>query len=296
MKCQFTLRDRIFNIINSFVFIAFAFCCVFPLYYIFVLTVSDNELAGSGALIFFPKGFNINNYINVLKIEGIGNALFLSVTKSVVGTMFTLIGSSFLGYLFTKPYLFMRKFLYRFVVITMYFNAGLIPWFINMKNLHLMNNFLAYILPYIVAPFYIILVKTYIESIPPAMEESAQIDGAGAIKIFYKIIIPLSKPILATVAVFECVNQWNNLRDNLFLMTNSNLNTLQFILYKFMSEAEALASKMRSGGAINTSALTLTPTAVRMTIAMVVVLPILFIYPVLQKHFTKGIMLGAVKG
>ncbi|WP_308635305.1 carbohydrate ABC transporter permease [Paenibacillus silvisoli] len=298
MKQKATFGSVSFSFINSTAFILFALLCIFPLYYIFVLTVSDNKWVASGALVVFPKGFNVENYVQVLKLDGIGMALWVTILKTAVGTVCTLAGSSFLAFLFTKPNMFMRKFLYRFVLVTMYFNAGLIPWFINMKNLHLMNTFAVYIIPYIVAPFYIILIKTYLESIPSALEESAQIDGAGIFRIFWSILVPLSKPILATVAVFESVNQWNNLRDNLFLITDSRLNTLQFILYKFMSEADALASKiMVNGGAgLSASNFTLTPTAVSMTIAMVVILPIVCIYPVMQRYFTKGIMLGAVKG
>ncbi|MBP3962573.1 carbohydrate ABC transporter permease [Paenibacillus lignilyticus] len=298
MKQKASFGSFSFSFINSTAFILFALLCIFPLYYIFVLTVSDNKWVASGALVVFPKGFNIQNYIQVLKLDGIGMALWITILKTVVGTACTLAGSSFLAFLFTKPHMFMRKFLYRFVLVTMYFNAGLIPWFINIKNLHLMNTFAVYIIPYIVAPFYIILIKTFLESIPSALEESAQIDGAGIFRVFWSILVPLSKPILATVAVFESVNQWNNLRDNLFLITDSRLNTLQFVLYKFMSEADALASKiMVNGGAgLSASNFTLTPTAVSMTIAMVVILPIVCIYPIMQRYFTKGIMLGAVKG
>lgn len=298
MKQKVTIGNLSFSVINSSIFLLFAIICIFPLYYIFVLTLSNNQWAASGALVLYPKGFHIENYIQVLKLNGIGMALGVSVLKTVIGTALTLAGSSFLAYLFTKPNMYMKKFLYRFVIITMYFNAGLIPWYINMKNLHLMNTFAVYIIPYIIAPFYVILIKTFIESIPKALEESAQIDGAGVFRIFWSILVPLSKPILATVAVFECVNQWNNLRDNLFLITDSRLNTLQFVLYKFMSEADALARKiMVDGGAsLSASSFKLTPTAVSMTIAMVVILPIVCIYPFMQRYFTKGIMLGAVKG
>ncbi len=293
-------RDKfgLFNLSNSLVFSLYALVCVFPLYYILVLTLSDNQWAASGVLVLYPKGFHLQNYVNVLRFEGILPAMFVSVLKTVVGTACTLLGTSFLAYLFTKKGMFLRKALYRFVIISMYFNAGLIPWYINMRNLQLTNNFLGYIVPYIVMPFYLILMKTYMESIPPALEESASIDGAGTLQVFFRIIFPLSRPILATVAVFESVNQWNNLKDNLFLMTRSRLHTLQYILYNYMSEVDALAARMRSqaGAGLGSSAISLTPMAVRMTVAMLVVLPILFVYPVLQRHFAKGIMLGAMKG
>ena len=199
----------------------------------------------------------------------------------------------------SRPEYWKRKFWYRFVVVTMYFNAGMIPWFINMKNLGLINNFAAYVIPGIVSPFYMILYKTYIESIPASLEESAQLDGAGYLTRFFRIIFPLSKPMLATIAIFTAVGQWNAFNDTLMLVSDSRLYTLQFILYRYMSEAETLAAAIRS----NPAALAnmdmsnmLTATSIRMTITMVVVLPVMCIYPFFQKYFVKGIMIGAVKG
>ena len=145
-----------------------------------------------------------------------------------------------MGYLFTKKEMGEERFEYRFVIVTMYFNAGIPPWFITMMNLGLTNNFLAYILPYIVQPFNIILIKTYIEAMPNSLQESAQLDGAGYLVIFFKIILPLITPILATVAVFSAVNQWNSFTDTLFLMTDSKYYTLQFVLYRYLNEQQHL--------------------------------------------------------
>jgi putative aldouronate transport system permease protein len=180
----------------------------------------------------------------------------------------------------------------------MYFNAGLIPWYVTMLNLGMTNNFLAYIVPGIVAPFNIIMVKTYIESIPAALQESAQIDGAGYLTIFIRVIVPLSMPILATIAIFSAVGQWNSFTDTLFLVSNGKLFTLQFILYRYLNEATSLASlikSMESGGTIDISKLQ-TPTSIRTTVTMIVVTPILLVYPFFQRFFVKGIMIGSVKG
>jgi len=191
-----------------------------------------------------------------------------------------------------------RKFWYRYIVVTMYFNAGILPWFITMMNLRLTNNFLAYILPYIVQPFYIILIKTYVESIPSSLQESAQLDGAGYLVIFFRIIFPLITPILATVAVFSAVNQWNSFTDTLFLMTDSKYYTLQFVLYRYLNEATALASIIKSTqGPVTLDVKSIqTPTSVRMTVSMIVVAPILLVYPYFQRYFVRGIIIGAVKG
>ena len=177
----------------------------------------------------------------------------------------------------------------------MYFNAGMIPWVMNMRLLGLTGNFLAYILPGIVAPYNIILVKTYIESIPDELEESAFIDGAGYMTVFRKIIWPLCKPILATIAIFGAVGHWNSFTDSLMLMTDSpKLYTLQHLLYNFLRSAEALKSQMNTQTGVDTAQLT--TSVVQYTVSMITIIPILVVYPFLQRYFEKGIMLGAVKG
>jgi ABC-type glycerol-3-phosphate transport system permease component len=203
--------------------------------------------------------------------------------------------------MFTQKKLWARKFWYRFVVATMYFNAGLIPWYLTMMTLRLTNNFLAYIIPSIVQPFNIILIKTYIENTPIELQEAAEVDGAGIMYIYTRIILPISKPILATVAIFAAVGQWNAFMDTLILMTDSRLYTLQFVLYRYLSEARSLASMIQaSGGSVMDTVINAatqqTPSSVQMTIAVLVVIPILLVYPLFQRFFVKGIMIGAVKG
>ena len=180
----------------------------------------------------------------------------------------------------------------------MYFNAGMIPMYITMKNLHLTNTFWVYILPVIVQPFNIILVKTYVESIPKSLQEAAEMDGAGILTVFAKIILPTCKPILATVAIFAAVGQWNSFQDTLLYVTDQKLYSLQYLLYTYINQANSIAAMAKSSGTANLAsvATTLTATSVRMTVAVVVVLPILFVYPFFQKYFVKGIMIGSVKG
>ncbi|MEK3787359.1 carbohydrate ABC transporter permease [Paenibacillus sp. FSL K6-1230] len=286
-----------FHLINYTVFTIITIICVFPFYYLFINTISNNDLSSRGLVMFYPKGLHFTNYTDVFKIPGLGQAALVSVGRTLIGTTLTVLASAFLGYLFTT-HMWGRKFWYRFLVITMYFNAGLIPWYLTMLHLGLTNNFLAYILPAIVQPFFIILVKTFVESTPLALQESAQIDGAGYFKIFTTIIFPLITPILATIAIFSSVSQWNSFTDTLFLITDQRLFTLQFILYRYMNEATSIAQLMKqsTGGMDLDLANMATPTSIRTTVSMVVVLPILLVYPFFQRFFVKGIMIGAVKG
>ena len=288
--------DFVFNVINYTVFGVFTLLCVLPFYYLLINTISDNDLVKRGLIKLVPRGFHMNNYAQVFKLRGLGQAALISISRTLGGTALTVLASAFVGYLVTKK-MWGRKFWYRYIIVTMYFSAGLVPWYMNMVTLHLTNNFLAYVLPGVVAPFSIILVKTYIESIPPSLEESAAIDGAGILTIFSKIILPLTKPILATIDIFAAVNHWNSFMDTLFLMTDEKLFSLQFVLWRYLNEANYLASIMRSGtmAAVDASQV-LTPRTIQMTISMVVVLPILCAYPFMQRFFIKGIMVGAIKG
>ncbi len=290
--------SRLFDVINYLAFGIFTLMCVYPFYYIFINTISDNTLTARGQVMFYPIGVHFSNYKQVLKIAGLGDATLVSIARTVLGTGLTVFASAFVGYIVTKEKLWHRKLCYRFIVATMYFNAGIIPWFILMMNIGFTNNFLAYIIPGIVSPFNIILVKTYIESIPPALEESAQIDSAGYWVRFTRIVLPLCMPILATVTVFSAVGQWNSFQDTLFLMTDRKLYTLQFLLYRYINESNALATILKnSNGAVNMNlSLVQTPTSVRMTVTMIVVAPILLVYPFFQRYFVGGIMIGAVKG
>ncbi|MGB8452529.1 MAG: carbohydrate ABC transporter permease [Anaerocolumna sp.] len=291
--------DTLISVITYAFFAAFAFICVYPFYYIFINTISSNVLSQKGLIIFLPHGLHIQNYIKALKIPGLSNAAMISVGRTVIGTALTVIATAFLGFMFTRETLWHRKFWYRFVIVTMYFNAGIIPWFLTMRNLHLTNNFWGYVLPTIVSPFYIILAKTFVESIPKELQQAAEIDGAGTMKVFFRVIMPVIKPIMATVAIFAAVGQWNAFQDTLLLMTNSKLYSLQFILYQYINQASSLKQLVNSSSssAVAQSVATVqTATSIRMTVTILVVAPILLIYPIFQRYFVKGIMIGAVKG
>lgn len=285
----------LFDIVNHFFLLLFLIVCMYPFYYIFIYSLSDPIEAQRGITL-IPVGFSLDNYFRILFLKGMLNAAVISTLRAVIGTGLTIFCCTFFAYLLTKNQMLFRKIVYRFLIITMYFNSGLIPWYLTMKALHLNNNFLLYIIPYAVSAYYVILLKTFIEQMPAALEESAEIDGAGYFTIFIKIIFPLSIPIVATIAVFSAVTQWNTWIDNFLLVENPNLLTLQLILYNYINEASRLASLSASDFNRAMVLRKITPEAVRMTITMVVTIPILFVYPFMQKYFVKGIMLGAVKG
>ena len=299
-KYKVSIGDRIISILTYVIYSIFAFVCVYPFYYIFINTISANDLSERGKIVFWPKGIHFTNYLNVMKIDGLLQATKISLARTVIGTFVTVIVAAFLGYMFTRETMWHRKLWFRLVAATMYFNAGIIPWFITMKNLGLTNNFWVYILPAAVQPFYIILYKTFVESIPKELEDAAEIDGAGTLRIFFQIIIPIIKPILATVAIFAAVAQWNSFQDTLLLVTDDKLYTLQYVLYNYLNQASSLKSLVNNSSSAEAMAASLahasTATSIRMTVTIVVVTPIILVYPIFQRFFTKGIMIGAVKG
>lgn len=300
VKYKVSFSDRLISVLTYIIYSIFAFVCAYPFYYIFINTISANNLSERGKIIFWPKEIHFTNYQNVMKISGLFQAMKVSVARTVIGTIVTVVVAAFLGYMFTRETMWHRKLWFRMVAATMYFNAGIIPWFITMKNLGLTNNFWVYIFPVAVQPFYIILCKTFVESVPKELQDAAEIDGAGTLRIFFQIIIPVIKPILATVAIFAAVNQWNSFQDTLLLITNDKLYTLQYTLYNYINQASSLKALVNNSTSIEAMAASLahasTATSIRMTVTIVVVTPIILIYPIFQRFFTKGIMIGAVKG
>ena len=296
-----TKGDIVFGILNYTVFGLFTLICFYPFYYLIINSVSANDLSSNGSINFLPSQLHLENYKQVLQLKGLGLAALVSVGRTIIGTICTVLASAFLGFMFTQERMWRRKLWYRLMVVTMYFNAGLIPMFLTMQNLHLTNSFWVYVIPVIVQPFNIILVKTYMESIPRSLQEAAEIDGAGIMKVFLKIILPTSTPILATIAIFAAVAQRNSFQDTLIYVTDQKLYSLQYILYQYINQANSLATMVKnsSGGTnLNMAALATqqTPTSIRMTVSVIVVMPILFIYPMFQRYFVKGIMIGSVKG
>ena len=202
------------------------------------------------------------------------------------------------GYVMTKTQLKGYRVFYMFFVVSMFVSGGLVPTFLLYKQLGIQNTFWVYILPGAFSTYYMILFRTYIIQLPKGLVESATIDGAGEFTIFRKIVFPLSTPILATIGLFVAVNQWNAWQDTLYYTSNPDLETLQYVLMKVLRQAEAtqIAKQARSAMARTLGTTTITPDSIKMAITIVATVPILCVYPFLQKFFVKGMVLGAVKG
>jgi ABC-type sugar transport system, permease component len=286
--------DKLWDVLNYTLLGIVLLLTLYPFYYVFILSISNPRISTNNVFL-FPAGFSLENYVEIFKLNNIVSAVVISVARTVIGTTLTVICCSFFAYLLTKKF-FLKKLIYRMLIMTMYFNAGIIPVYITVKFYGLTNNFWVYVLPSAVNAFYIVLIKTFIEQIPPSLEESALIDGAGFTRIYWKIIMPVSKSIIATIIVFAAVYQWNAWFDNFLYVRTSQLLTLQLVLYNYLTQATILAHKITTMNNTESIGYKVSPLAVRMCITMVVTVPILFVYPFMQKYFIKGIMMGAIKG
>lgn len=297
---RLTLEDLIIDIIN---YTALLFLCVVTLYpFINTVAYSLNNAIDSinGGIYLWPREFTLRNYEKILVGNpAISRALFVSASRTLIGSTLSVFATLCVAYVLSRRDFVFRKILTPFLVFTMYFSGGLIPIFILIRNLGLMNNFLVYILPGLIGAYNVMVMRSYIEGIPDSLVEAAKIDGASEYRILFTIIFPLSLPVIATITLFVAVGQWNSWFDTmLYCGSNQNLTTLQYELQKLLTSALSYASSdsdaaMNSGEAYKSA---VTPTSIRTAMTVVSVTPILFTYPFLQKYFIKGLTLGGVKG
>lgn len=282
-----TTNDKFFEIINYTFFTLLAFVMVYPIWHQISLSLSDSNLAKSGGFFFYPRGFDLSGYEAVMSSRYIWSAFANSVFITVVGVFFGVILNCMLGYFLSKPEVFGAKFVMGLVLFSFLFTGGMIPTYLAVRYTGLINSLWALIIPSIFVPYYIFIIRNFFKSLPKALEESALIDGADYYTVFFKIILPLSKPVLATVAIWIAVGQWNNYMRALLYVNDK----AKYILPLLVRDIVLGASDMATA---ETSATTNAEIINAATIVIATV-PILLVYPFLQKYFTKGITLGAVK-
>lgn len=296
-KIKRTKGEIVFDVIAYIIAALLIIIFAYPFYYLLINTISSNVMVNLNKVILYPIGLHFENYKNVLKLTRLYDAAIVSVTRTLLGTGTALLFQAYAGYIFTKQEMWHRTLWYRLTVSTMYFSAGMIPVYLNIKNLGLMNNFWVYIVLHLFSAYNMILIKTYMESLPASLEESAELDGAGYVTRFFRIVLPLSKPILATVGLFSAVAHWNNLMDTKLYITNQKLYTLQFVLYEYYEQVKSLEASMAEDGvSIELLERLASATPTRLTLTAVTVIPIMCVYPFIQKYYMKGMMIGAVKG
>ena len=291
-------RDIVFPFINGVILCVLMLVTLYPVLNTVAISFNDGTDAVRGGIGIWPRVFSTEAYKSLLSDEQIFNAFFISVSRTVITTVLNVVLTSMLAFALSRKEYVLRGFITLLMVLTMYVNAGLIPnYLLISKTLKLSKSFWVYIIPTMFSCFNMIVVRTYINGLPEALAESARIDGANDLRIFWQIIFPLCMPVLATVALFVAVGSWNQWFDTqLYNGSKKNLYTLQYLLKM------KLATSMQSMNAANTTADALanstksTPITIRCAITVVSALPILVVYPFLQRYFVTGMVLGGVKG
>ena len=295
-KKKWSLEDIIFNVIVYSVFILLALICFYPFWYLFINTISNNQLTNLGKVLWVPIGIHWDNYIKVLETPNLGNATLVTLGAVVCSTTVHVLVTSYTAYCFTRQEMWHKKLWYRLVIATMYFNAGMIPGYLFWsKFMDLDNTFWIYVIPGCIGVYNMVLIKTSMEAVPPELEESAYMDGAGYMIRYWKIIMPLQKPILSTVMLFHIVGEWNDYMSTKMYVTKPALYKIQFVLYEMLNQVSALGDTLAEEMGMDPSKM-YSPTAIRNCLTMVVIVPIMCVYPYVQKYYIKGVMLGAVKG
>ncbi len=286
-------KIEVFPIVNGLIMVLFVIVTLYPVLNTLAISLNDGTDALRGGIYLIPRKFTWKNYITVLQKDNLITGAYITVARTLLGTILSLAANAILAFVVSRKRFLFKKELSLFWVITMYVNGGLIPTFLLYKGLGLTNSFWVYIIPGMVSAFNMLVIRTYMNGIPDSLEESAQLDGAGYTTIFLKIYSPLCKPVYATVALFVAVGQWNSWFDAmLYNRMSDNLTTLQYELMKLLS---SVTNQGGNAEMMKNSMGTVTPTSVRAAATIITMLPIICIYPFLQKYFVAGLTLGGVK-
>ena len=282
--------------IMKVVFLAFVVVVtVYPFWNIFIISINDATDAIRGGLYFLPRKLSLSSYAEILGRSTFLASIKVSVGRTLIGTPIAVLVTAMLAYPLSRKDLVGRKFWNLLFVFTMYFGGGLVPYYMVLKGIHMLNTFWVFIFPMMMSVYNMILIRSYIESMPDSLFEAAKIDGANDLVVFVQMVIPLSKPILMTVALFVAINQWNSWFDAYLYTSDQALKPMQSILVEILNQYQTGASISQAMSNAK-AGVTATPDSIRMAATMVATLPIIMVYPFVQKYFVKGIMLGAVKG
>ncbi|WP_094548382.1 carbohydrate ABC transporter permease [Petroclostridium xylanilyticum] len=290
------ISSRLFDVFIYLVMIFVFVITLYPFLNILAISLNDSIDTVKGGIYLWPRVFTLRNYEEIFKYSNLTNAFKVSVLRTVIGTLLGVLCSMMLAYALSRRDFIARQLFTLLFVLTLYFGGGLIPDFMLIRKLGLINNFWVYILPGLISVWNIIVIRSFMDGIPFSLQESAKLDGANDFQIFLKIVFPLCMPVVATISLFVAVGQWNSWFDTyLYASSREELSTLQYELMKILANTTAGQSQpirqLNSSQPVNM----VSPESIRMAITIIATVPILLVYPFLQKYFVKGLTLGAVK-
>ncbi len=296
---RLTTEDRVINTVVTILLTVVLIVTIYPFYYVLIMSFNDGNDAMRGGIYLWPRVFTLDNYQQFLTDAKWIKAIFISLSRTVVGTATGVLFTCMVAYALSFEDLRLRKFYYGIMLTCMYFSGGLVPYYLTLREVGLLNNFLVYIIPLMFNIYFMILAISFFQAIPRTLYESAYLDGANDFVIYIKVVLPLSLPLIATLGLFIAVNQWNSWMDTAFYCTGQkNLRTLAYLLRDVIVSNET--GVQRGGQAISDVAAgkmkAVTSRSIQMAAMMISVAPIICVYPFVQKYFVSGIMLGAVKG
>ena len=290
-------EDIIFTVFNTLFLVLFAVVTLYPVLNTLAYSFNEGNDAVRGGIHLLPRKWSLSNYKEILfERQGIRQGAVVTVARTLIGTVSSLAANALLSFILSRKKFLFKSSLSLFWVITMYASGGLIPTLILFKYLHLTSTFAVYVVPGMVSAFNIMVMRTYMEGIPDSLEESAQLEGAGYIRVFWSIITPLCKPVYATIALFVAVYHWNAWFDAmLYNRFDDKLTTLQFELMKLLDSVSASTARSSGTAVTEAAANTITPVTVRDAATIATMAPIVALYPFLQRYFVTGLTIGGVK-
>lgn len=289
--------EKVFAVLNYTLLGLLSFSIVFPFWRILMLSFNDGIDSLRGGIYFWPRELTWNNYAVIFARSEIMDAYKVTILRTVIGTILSVFLTAIMAYGLSKRHLKGRRFINAMILFTMFFNGGLIPVYLLLKDLHLLNTLWVYIIPALYQLWYIILFRTFFQQLPASLEESAKIDGANDLTVFFRIVVPLSLPIVATISLFTAVGHWNDWFSGTVYVQDPKLIPLQTLLMKIIQEND---SSQMIAGSLSTvseqSVKSVTSYSVKMATLVVTILPIVCLYPFLQRYFVKGVLVGSIKG
>lgn len=293
MKIKESMGSRIFQVSVYIIVGLVMIACLYPFYYIAIVSVSNGMDVMKGVVKLFPVGLNFESYKIVLKDPNIGRSYINTIVYTIVGTAGNIIFTTLCAYPLSRKKFYGRNAFTMMIVFTMFFGGGMIPSYLVVQNLHMINTIWALVLPGAISTYNMIIMRTFFTGIPESLNESAYIDGANDIQIFSKIILPLSLPVIATMVLFYSVDHWNSFFGALLYINEKKKLPLQLVIRNMVIAGDLADQNASMGAATN---FITTDTTIKYALIMVSTLPILIIYPFVQKYFVKGVMVGSLKG
>ncbi|WP_420540158.1 carbohydrate ABC transporter permease [Paenibacillus polymyxa] len=288
-----TAGEAIFDFFNNIFMLVICFVTLYPVWYVLVNSFNEGADAMRGGIYWWPRLFSLDSYQAVFANSGIMTAMGVTVAKTLIGTIVHVFFTAMIAYAYSRRELIGRKLYMLIGTITLFFGGGLIPTYLLIRDLGLLDSFWVYIIPAMFSFFDLIIFMAFFRELPDALEEAAKIDGANDFIIFCRIVLPVSLPVVATISLFHGVYQWNDYFTGMIYINNTDLQPIQTYLYRVVAQSSSNQMMSAAPGIVAQS---VTSQSIKLATMVITTLPIVLVYPFLQKYFVKGLMIGSVKG